>query len=366
VFRLGEGLVGKATETGEPIIFEDLLSDPRYAEMSSTKNTKQTGHRFIAAFPIAAKLKPLGAIVCNGRTPRRLTSGEIQLITAMTDQIGVAVENARLFSETKQKSLELEKANQELQEANRAKADFLAAVSHELRTPLNIIIGNADLCKDGFFGDTTKKQIDALQKILRYSKILLKLINDVLALTKIEAKKMSVNISRFNVSEVVEHVQNYVEQLNHNGRVKISWQLPSRLPFVTTDALKLEEILQNLIGNAYKFTPKGAIEIRVRDLNGKDGIEFAVADTGIGIKQDDLEKIFEEFHQLDEAHTGPYSGVGLGLSIVKKYLELMQGDIRVESQPGAGSTFTFTLPYESELVSSEEAGGSTLGISANS
>ena len=135
---------------------------------------------------------------------------------------------------------------------------------------------------------------------------------------------------------------------------------------MTTNALKLEEILQNLIGNAYKFTPKGAIEIRVRDLNGKDGIEFAVADTGIGIKQDDLEKIFEEFHQLDEAHTGPYSGVGLGLSIVKKYLELMQGDIRVESQPGAGSTFTFTLPYESELVSSEEAGGSTLGISANS
>jgi signal transduction histidine kinase len=101
-------------------------------------------------------------------------------------------------------------------------------------------------------------------------------------------------------------------------------------------------------------------------LNGEGRVEFAVADTGIGIKRNDLEKIFDEFHQLKEAHTGTYSGVGLGLSIVKKYLELMGGDIRVESQPGDGTTFTFTLPYESESVNSKEAGGSTLGIFANS
>jgi signal transduction histidine kinase/putative methionine-R-sulfoxide reductase with GAF domain len=344
VFRLGEGLVGKATETGEPIIFEDLLNDPRYAEMSSTKNTKQTGHRFIAVFPIAAKLKSLGAIVCNGRTPRRLTSGEIQLITSMAGQIGVAVENARLYSETKQKSLELEKANKEMQEASRAKSDFLAAMSHELRTPLNVIIGNADLSREGYFGELTEQQKAPLEKILRYSKILLKLINDVLALTKIGAKKMSLDLSTFEVSEVIAHVQNYVEHLNHKKRVKISWEIPSNLRPLKSDALKLEEILQNLIGNAYKFTPKGSIDIRVRDLNGNGAIEFAIADTGIGIKRDDLEKIFDEFHQLDEAHTGTYTGVGLGLSIVKKYLDLMGGDIRVESRPGEGTTFTFTLP----------------------
>jgi signal transduction histidine kinase len=140
-------------------------------------------------------------------------------------------------------------------------------------------------------------------------------------------------------------VQTYVEQLNHDNRIKISWDVAADLQPLNTDALKLEEILQNLIGNAYKFTPAGAIAIRVRDLNGDGAVEFAVADTGIGIQQNDLGKIFEEFHQLDEAHTGTYSGVGLGLSIVKKYLGLMGGDIRVESQPGAGSTFTFTLPY---------------------
>ena len=156
---------------------------------------------------------------------------------------------------------------------------------------------------------------------------------------------MSLHLSTFDVSEVVTHVQNYAEQLNHNDRVEIRWQAEPDLPPLTTDALKLEEILQNLIGNAYKFTPRGSIEVGVRGLQEEKLIEFVVADTGIGIGESDLGKIFDEFHQLEDAHTGTYSGVGLGLSIVKKYLELMRGQIRVESQPGVGTTFTFTLPY---------------------
>ena len=364
VFRVGESIVGKAAETGEPMIFEDLVNDPRYRELSTTKNTQTTGFRFLAVFPIKTKRGSVGTILCNGRVVRRLTPGEIQLISSMAGQIGVAVENARLYSETKQKSLELEKANKEMQEAGRAKSDFLAAMSHELRTPLNVIIGNADLSREGFFGELTEKQKAPLEKILRYSKILLKLINDVLALTKVGAKKMSVDLSTFEVDEVIAHVQNYVEQLNHKKRIKISWEVPSNLRPLNTDALKLEEILQNLIGNAYKFTPAGAIDIRVRDLNGNGAIEFAVADTGIGIKRDDLEKIFDEFHQLDEAHTGTYTGVGLGLSIVKKYLELMGGDIRVESRPGEGTTFTFTLPYENESVSTGSVSGNNAQAAA--
>jgi signal transduction histidine kinase/putative methionine-R-sulfoxide reductase with GAF domain len=360
VFRVGESIVGKAAETGEPMIFEDLVNDPRYRALSTTKNTQTTGFRFLAVFPIKTKRGSVGTILCNGRAVRRLTPGEIQLIGSMAGQIGVAVENAKLFNETRMKSSELANANRELQAANRAKADFLASMSHELRTPLNVIIGNADLCRDGLFGELTDRQRDSLDKILRYSRVLLKLISDVLTLTKIEATKMSLDPSTFEVSEVIAHVQNYAEHLDQNNRLRFVWDVQPDLRSVTTDALKLEEILQNLIGNAYKFTPAGAIDIRVRDLNGNGALEFAVADTGIGIKQDDLEKIFDEFHQLDEAHTGPYSGVGLGLSIVKKYLELMGGDIRVESQPGAGSTFTFTLPYESESVSSNKAQAAAL------
>ncbi len=345
VFRVGESIVGKAAETGEPMIFEDLVNDPRYRELSTTKNTQTTGFRFLAVFPIKTKRGSVGTILCNGRAVRRLTPGEIQLISSMAGQIGVAVENAKLFSETRQKSLELANANRQLQEANRAKADFLASMSHELRTPLNVIIGNADLCRDGLFGELTDRQRDSLDKILRYSRVLLKLISDVLTLTKIEATKMSLDPSTFEVSEVIAHVLNYAEQLDRNRRLRFVWEVPPDLRSLTTDALKLEEILQNLIGNAFKFTSKGSIEVRVRDLNGRDRMEFCVTDTGIGIEAVDLDKIFEEFHQLEDAHTGTYSGVGLGLSIVKKYLELMQGEIRVESRPGVGSTFTFTLPY---------------------
>jgi signal transduction histidine kinase len=358
-FGRGEGIIGKVADSGEPMIFEDLRTDPRYQQLSSSRNTRDTGNAFLAIFPIMAKFKTVGTILCNGRAARRLTPGETQLITSMAAQIGVAVENARLYSETKQKTLELEKANTEMEEAYRAKGDFLAAMSHELRTPLNVIIGNADLCRDGFFGDLSAKQRLAIDKILRYSRILLKLISDVLTLTKIEAKKMSLDVSTFEIGEVIEQLESYVEQLNHNGRVTISWSVAAKLPPLTTDALKLEEILQNLIGNAYKFTPSGSIEIRVRDLAQERRVEFAVADTGIGIKPDDLDKIFDEFHQLEEAHTGSYFGVGLGLSIIKKYLDLMKGDIRVKSTPGAGSTFTFTLPYslDAALPSRRAAAG---------
>lgn len=345
VFRRGQGVVGRVAEAGEALIFDDIQSDPRYWELSHTKNQQTTGFRFFSVFPIKAKLVSVGALVCSGRMPRCLTGDETQLIVSMTNQIGVAAENANLFYATKQKSLELEEANLELIEANRAKAEFLAAMSHELRTPLNVIIGNADLIKDGTFGGIAPKQKSALDKILHYSETLLKLINDVLTLTKVEAKKVGLNVSTFHVDEVITHTRSYVEQLNRNGRLEVRWDIETNLPPLTTDALKLEEILQNLIGNAFKFTAEGKIEVRVRDLDSKGRVEFSVADTGMGIPPEELDRIFEQFHQLREAHTGTYSGVGLGLNIVKRYVEMMQGDIKVESEPGQGSTFIFELPY---------------------
>jgi signal transduction histidine kinase len=243
------------------------------------------------------------------------------------------------------KSTALEKLNAELQEASRIKSEFMAAMSHELRTPLNIIMGNIELMGDRFFGDITEEQKKSLTQITHHARALLKLINNALTVTKIEAGKMQVESNTVEVEEVVTNVKDYTEQLSRNGRLQVLWQVEPKLPPLTTDALKLEEILQNLIGNACKFTPAGKIEILVRNLKDQKRIEFAVADTGLGIDEKDLDKIFEEFHQLKEAHTGNFDGFGLGLNIVKKYLELMQGDIRVESRLGSGTTFTFTLPY---------------------
>ncbi|MBI2986240.1 MAG: GAF domain-containing protein [Deltaproteobacteria bacterium] len=342
---IGTGSMGRVIESGEPLVYEDIQTDPAYLQVTAGRRAQSFGFRTLYNFPVKSRARIVGVLNLANYFRRRFSPEELELIGSIANEIGVGVENANLFYQTKQKSLELEKTNIELITANQAKADFLAAMSHELRTPLNVIIGNADLMRDGMFGDIGAKQRSALEKILYYSETLLKLINDVLTVTKVEAGKASLNVSTFHVDEIIAHTRGYVEQLNRNGRLKVLWEVEPDLPPMTTDALKIEEILQNLIGNAFKFTPQGSIEVRVRDLKGKNRIEFSVADTGIGIAFKDRDKIFEQFHQLEEAHTGSYGGVGLGLNIVKRYLEMMEGHIKVESQPGKGSTFTFELPY---------------------
>ena len=343
--KRGQGVTGRVAETGEPIVFEDLQTDLRYQQLSHSKANQKAGVRFTAIFPIKTKTTCVGVLRCLGRAARRLSANEMRLLMSMSNQIGVAVENANLFAAISDKSMALAEANRELQEASRIKSEFMAAMSHELRTPLNIIMGNVELMKERFFGDVTERQIKSLTQITHHSDILLKLINNVLTLTKIEAQKMSCDVAVTDLQEIIAHVKGYAEQLSRNGNLRILWNVEPDLPSITTDALKLEEIFHNLIGNAYKFTPKGSIEIRARDLKQNRRVEFAVADTGIGIEENEVQNIFEEFHQLKEAHTGHFDGFGLGLNIVRSYLELMRGDIRVESQRGVGSTFTFTLPY---------------------
>jgi signal transduction histidine kinase len=244
-----------------------------------------------------------------------------------------------------QKTSELGQINQELEAANRAKTEFIAAMSHELRTPLNVIMGNAELTGDGFFGDINPEQKKSMTQIQHHSQFLLKLVNDVLALSRLDAKKMSMELATVDLDEVVAHAQSQIEQLNRQNRLQVHWDIDRDLPTIVTDVTKLKEILQNLIGNAFKFTPRGRIELRVRNIRELDRVEFTVADTGIGIEAHDMDRIFSAFEQIKEAHTGDFNGVGLGLNIVKKYLELMNGDIRVESHPGEGSTFTFSVPY---------------------
>ena len=351
----GQGITGRVAETGEELIFEDISSDPTYELWSQSSATRRNGLRFLAVFPIRTKSECVGVLFCAGKIPRRLAENERRLLRSMTDQIGVAIENATLFAAVSAKSRALQKANDDLIEANRIKSGFMAGMSHELRTPLNIIMGNVELLKDGFFGAVNTGQIKSLTQITHHTRVLLKLINNVLTLTKIEAQKMSLEAAPLHVDEVLAHVKGYAEQLARNGRVEIRWRVEGDLPKITTDAVKLEEILQNLIGNAYKFTTHGHIEIRVRKLAAVERIEFAVADTGIGIERESLNRIFDEFHQLQDAHTGNFDGFGLGLNIVKKYLELMSGDIRVESELGAGSTFTFTLPYAVDFESAVSA-----------
>lgn len=345
------GISGAVVTKVQRLVFEDLGINEQYRALASNSLASSLGFNASAGFPIKAKDKILGALHVVSFAARHFPAEELQLLESIAQEIGVAAENARLFTTVNEKTAELAKMNQELQEATRAKSEFIAAMSHELRTPLNVIIGSAELFEDGLFGDLSPEQKTYVRKISRNGRVLLKMINDILALSRVEAKKMSLDIETVEVEEIIEHARTHVDQMNRDNRLEVRWTVDRNLPSLVTDPLKLEEILQNLIGNAFKFTSRGRVEVRVRNVGDRDRIEFSVADTGIGIEPDNLGKIFNEFEQIKEAHTGDYNGVGLGLSIVKKYLELMQGDIQVESQPGRGSTFTFSIPRSVQLHS---------------
>ena len=349
--ELSVGITGTIFQTGERLVFEDFLNDVQYKQISSRRKILSLGFASAAGFPIKANDKAIGVLHLANKTKRHFAPDELQLIESIAQEIGVAAANARLFTQVNQKTAELGEMNQELEEANRAKSEFISAMSHELRTPLNVIMGNAELTGEGFFGDINPEQKRSMTQIRHHSQFLLRMVNDVLALSRLDAKKMSMELATVDINEVVAHAQSQIEQLNRQNRLQVCWEVEPELPAIVTDATKLEEILQNLIGNAFKFTPQGQIRLRVRNLRELARVEFTIADTGIGIEAQDMDRIFSAFEQIKEAHTGDFNGVGLGLNIVKKYLELMNGDIRVESHPGEGSTFTFSLPHYIPLPS---------------
>jgi len=348
--KLTAGISGTIVETGKPLVF-DNINDGKYQKISRKNTISALGFGGAAGFPIKAGDKTIGVLHLATRMPRRFASDELQLIESIAHEIGVAAENAQLFAQVNQKTAELGQMNQELEQANHAKSEFISAMSHELRTPLNVIMGNAELTSDGFFGDINPEQKRAMTQIRHHSQFLLKLVNDVLALSRLDAKKMSLELSDVDLNEIVTHAQGHIDQLNRQNRLEVNWEIERDLPTIVTDVTKLEEIFQNLIGNAFKFTPQGRINLRVRNLRDLARVEFTIADTGIGIEEQDMERIFSAFEQIREAHTGDFNGVGLGLNIVKKYLDLMKGDIRVKSRVGEGSTFTFSLPHSVELNS---------------
>ncbi|MGH7825909.1 MAG: GAF domain-containing protein [Candidatus Binatia bacterium] len=342
--KVSTGITGRVLTTGERLVFEEVGSDERYRAFTSGRKIRSLGFTAAGGFPIRAKERIIGVLHVASVAKRHFATDELQLIESVVQEIGVAVEKATLFAKIKEQTAELEKTNRDLQEATRVKSEFIASMSHELRTPLNIVLGNAELTGNGFFGDVNDDQREAMRKICYHGRFLLKLINDVLTLSRLEAQKMSLDIETVDIAEIIAHAQNHVEHINRNKHLEVLWEIDGELPPIVTDPTKLEEILQNLLGNAFKFTLQGRVKIRVRKLEESESIEFSIADSGIGIEAKDLERIFNEFEQLKDAHTGDYNGVGLGLSIVKKYLELMRGRIRVESQVGEGSTFTFWIP----------------------
>jgi len=241
-------------------------------------------------------------------------------------------------------SLALEHARvlEELARANRLKYEFVATMSHELRTPLNVIMGYSDLLIEGIFGTLAPDQGDAVRRVARSGRQLLELVNTTLDFGRLEAGRVALQMHEVRLAEFVREIDVETREIQQKPGVRFEWQLPSRLPVVSTDPLKLKVVIKNLIGNAMKFTEAGVVSISVRAREG--GAEFTVTDTGIGISPEVRPIIFEPFRQADSSTTRRYGGVGLGLYIVRQLVDLLGGTIAVESTVGRGSTFRVWLP----------------------
>ena len=235
----------------------------------------------------------------------------------------------------------LERRLEEREELIRLKEAFLAGISHELRTPLNAILGYTEMLNDEPLGPDGR---DYLTTVRAQSEHLLRMVSDLLTLSGLNTGTLAVEVSPVRVAAIVARLQPLADRLRTGTDVEVVWDCPAALPILETDPLRLEQILTNLLTNAFKFTAHGRVVVRVRQQPAGERVSFEVSDTGIGIAAHELPHIFDEFRQLDGSLTRCYGGVGLGLALVKRLAELLHGDVAVQSQPGGGSTFIVTLP----------------------
>jgi signal transduction histidine kinase len=300
----------------------------------------------VLGVPLLREGLPIGVIGLTRSKPRAFSEQHIDLLQTFADQAAIAIENVRLFDEIHDKSRQLEIASQH-------KSQFLANMSHELRTPLNAILGYTELMADGAYGEPSEKMLGILKRLEANGKHLLGLINDVLDLSKIEAGQLELELSEYCVQDIAQTVRSTLEPLAADKKLAFKLELARELPPGHGDGRRLTQVLINLVGNAIKFTDAGEIAIKAEANNGS--FHVSVRDTGPGISAADQAKLFQEFQQADNAITRKKGGTGLGLAISKRIIEMHGGRIWVESQPGQGSTFTFTLPVVVEQQVNIEA-----------
>jgi signal transduction histidine kinase len=329
-------LAGRTACEGRPVHIPDVLADPAY---TYAEGQRVAGYRSMLGVPLLREGTSIGVVILVRKVARPFTEKQIKLVTTFADQAVIAIETVRMFDEIQDKS-------RQLAQASRHKSQFLANMSHELRTPLNAILGYTELLIDKVYGETPAKMQDVLRRIDSNGKHLLGLINDVLDLSKIEAGQLVLALGDYSLKNVVHTVSSVVEPLANEKQLKFSIELPPDLPPGYGDERRLTQVVLNLVGNAIKFTDVGEVVIRAAKVNGS--FEVSVRDTGPGISKADEARLFQEFQQADNSITRKKGGTGLGLAICKRIIELHGGRIWVESAPGHGSTFSFTLPVTVE------------------
>jgi GAF domain-containing protein len=312
----------------------DVQVDPDYAYVVRDERPIRT----TLAVPMLKGDDLVGTITIYRLELKPFTEKQIALVETFADQAVIAIENVRLFNEIQDKSRQLELASQN-------KSQFLSSMSHELRTPLNAIIGLTEMLVTNAARFGTDKALEPLRRVNAAGTHLLSLINEVLDLSKIEAGKLELNPEPVNLPRLIEEVIGTAGGLAEKNKNRLIVEAQENLGAVTADSLRLKQILLNLLSNACKFTKEGEVALRARKVaDGRDWVELAVADSGIGMTAEQQAKLFQDFTQADSLTARRYGGTGLGLAISRKLARMMGGDVTVASESGKGSVFTLRLP----------------------
>lgn len=327
-----EGLPLVVLAQQSPVAVLDARLDPR---SSNPVFFRQEGFVSYLGLPLIVKGESLGVLSFYTSEERRFTSEEMEFLNSVVNQAATAIHNSRLYEQTRDQAIELEKSN-------RIKDEFLGVMSHELRTPLNVIMNYAEALKMGAFGDISGDQEKGTDKIHSQAGHLLTLINGILEITKIESGSVSVQKERFELAEFISETRSdYMMALEKD--LNLVWEYPAQLPEIVSDRLKLKQILTNLINNAIKFTDEGSVTVSFQVIDEGRTLELKIIDTGPGIPEDLLPFVFDKFRQIDSTTTRHYSGAGLGLYIVKTFAELLEGSVQAHSKVGEGSVFVVQL-----------------------
>lgn len=372
-FKLGEGIIGQAAAEHKIYFLSGSDSD---VDINIETGIVSVKPAMIMVNSVIYQEKIVGVLVLA--STKTLADVDGNFINRLSGQIGIALNSLRQYSNLKELSSELKikgdeitEKNIQLEETNRLKSEFLANMSHELRTPMNAIIGFSEVLKDGLLGQLAEDQKSYVTDIFNSGQHLLSLINDILDLSKIEAGKMILDLEPVDVPSTLENSLSMVKEKAMAHNIRLALDVDGEISIALVDGRKFKQIIYNLLSNAVKFTPDGgsvrvqarlSAEGGVRSAELKEGehsalatpnselhgnfLEISVTDTGIGIKKEDIGKLFRPFVQIDGSMTRKYEGTGLGLVMVKKLAELHGGSVGVTSEPGKGSVFTVRLPYK--------------------
>jgi signal transduction histidine kinase len=322
-----------ATQRREPDQVADLQPSSRANEL-----VMGLGYRARLVVPLLAADQIVGALVVRRKAAGEFSQNTVELLQTFAAQSVLAIKNARLFTEIEEKS-------RQLAEASQHKSQFLASMSHELRTPLNAVIGLTEMMVTHAAKFGTEKALEPLRRVNAAGTHLLGLINEVLDLSKIEAGKLELNPEQIDLTRLIDEVIGTAGQLAEKNKNRLVVDCGENVGPVIADPMRLKQVLLNLLSNSCKFTNEGEVALKARKVtDGRDWIELAVADTGIGMTVEQQAKLFQEFTQADSLTARRYGGTGLGLALSRKLARMMGGDVTVASEPGKGSVFTLRLP----------------------